>query len=224
MVVDDPKTVDMILVDKAYRWERVASTAYIPSVENAQTWLKEGKYVGILKSWGEFFDDLVTRQWLSKTDLYIYPTADEDGRCSVTLCGISRMATSTKEYATIESEIYVDAIMENISRISKNYDGIHQIERQTARILYPRIAFDEWRVTDEMAKSAVFSVRVKSGFSKAAADLVARSLQQFSPRLKKASAASDFGKRMLVLAGQLAIASLLSTLGLDWLAEIIKNY
>lgn len=224
MIVDDPKMVDLVLTNNAYHWDRLTNPISIPSVENTHTWLRDGKYLGVTKTWGELFDDMVTRQWLFKTDLYIFPTPGDDGQCSVTLCGISRTATSTKEYATIESEIYVNAIAENISRIANRIEGVHQIERQTARITYPRLTFDDWRVTDDMAKSAVFSARVNSCFSREVADLIVRSLQQISSGFKISGVANDFGKRILVLAGQLAIASLLSTLGLEWLAEFVKAF
>jgi hypothetical protein len=222
VIVDDPRKADLVWKQNAYFWDRAEKSICIPNVDNANGWLQKDSHLGIVKTWGEFFDDLVCRQWLFRTDLYIYPTPDDP--CSITFCGLSRTSTSTKEYATVESEIYVKAVFENILRIASSIPGVHQLENQTARVLYPRLSFDDWQITEEISKWAIFSSKVNSCFSKEAADLVVKSLGQIPSGNKIAGVAAGFGKRLLVLAGQLGIAYFVSTLGFDWLAEIIKSF
>ena len=62
-------------------------------------------YFGSLyKTWGEFFDHAVTRNDTITADIYVYPDPNQSE--NVTICGLIRNITSTKEFADVEAEIY----------------------------------------------------------------------------------------------------------------------
>lgn len=204
MIVDDVKDVDIYWNEGNYCWNKVGTNLVLPSCENATAWLKPGKVLGLTKTLGELFDDMLTKKTTFRTDLYLFNTSNDP--CVITICGISCTSTSTKDYSTIETELYAsevyNCIVEKLDRIPETV----VLEKHSARIVYPAFAFEDRMTVESMVKSAVFPMGGTPFYSKKSAECLIKALTLIPNMNKNTNILLDFKNRVILLAGQLGIS------------------
>lgn len=204
MIVHDTKDVDIYWKQGNYLWDRSNQMFSIPSCENADAWLKPNTYLGLVKTWGEYFDNLVTKKSTFRTDLYLFATPNDP--FSMTFCGLSRTVTSTKEYSTLETEAYTSEVICSLVKLINPIPCIKTLECQSARIIYPSFSFDDRKTIEEITQSAIFPTGVHSCYSRESADLLTKALGLIPDVNKNRNMMSDLRRRFIVLAGQLGLS------------------
>jgi len=157
-------------------------------------------------------DHLVTRKSTFHTDLFIYsPTEQQD---EIIVSGITREYTSTKEYATLEAELYAANVLEKFrEKILKN-EKIEINNEASARLFYPRISFYDLELVKQAEHLAVLPSD-QAGFPRRDLAFIQKSLKSLPDKNLLPSATADFRKRMALLGVQYAIAFVISALNLD---------
>jgi hypothetical protein len=163
------------------------------------------------KTWAEFIDHFVTRRSTIKTDILVYPVAKESD--SVTVCGLTRECTSTKEYATIEAEVYAGAIIDELKKMSEE-SGIQLKNCALARIIYPRVSIFDQAVV-EISKTNAVLTSPDALVSTEKLNVLKETLEKLSSRRTLPYATADFGKRMTVLAFEIGLTTLIAALGFN---------
>ncbi len=202
--VKRPEDADILWNNGTFYWDRANTPVTLPSCDNVQSWVKAGTRMGLIKTLSEFYDDLVTKQLTFQTDLHYFTS--EDDLSSVTLCGICRSKTSTKEYTTVESECYASLVVDHIIDIARKIPGITVAEKQTARIVFPQISYDDFNTIDELSHLSIIPLNDSPCFSKNSADLLIKTLCMLPGTGKKFDLTADIKRRFTVLVGQLGIS------------------
>lgn len=205
-----------------YHWKstrrplRMISTelSFEPLLGNGNTWL-------LSKTRSEVLDHLVTRRSGIHTDLFIFqPTEQRD---DIVICGITRDHTSTKEYATVESEAYAGNVLEMLKHNIKDLNCIDINQVASARLFYPRLSFFDTELINWAETSAVIPSDY-AGFTKNNFSTLRRSLDSLPVKNLLPSATASLPKKFLVLCFEYSIAAIISAINLDpKIATLIKN-
>jgi len=134
-------TVDpeMIHSGSVYNWHyRGQSLRFDTLVENCDQ--RIGK--GLSKRGGEFLDNLVTLRVKIVTDLYISAHSN-----SLTCTFFVREVTSSKEYATVEAEVYLEMVVDELKRLLSSETV--RTELFSSRIVFPDISIFDYEVVED---------------------------------------------------------------------------
>jgi hypothetical protein len=217
----DGRDADMSLLDGTYRWhsKRRVLSLYPPVSSNSVTSYSPKQL--LVKTWAEFLDNLVTRQSTFQSDLFIYPSLRPD---TVTICGLVRERTSTKEYATVEAETYAGAVMKEIIRGAEN-DPLVNLGRYTSgRIIFPQVSiFDQDLVQCSWNKAVLPSD--SSALTAHEFATVRKSLDMLPSTNLLPHATADFSKKLGVLIFETAVTTLIAAIGFnnDWVVHFVSN-
>ena len=173
---------------------------------------KNGNKMLSIKLFGDYFDDMVTRRVDLLTDLYIFPHQD----CNeVTICGVGRAKTSTKEYASIEAETYSGWVQHAILDAVKD-KNLGETRKYSARLFYPQISqFDQGLETFSAQNGIPMLMSQDECYWTEETKILNQALDLLPTQNQIFSVSSDFHKRLLVLAIQVAFTIVLYMLGLD---------
>ncbi len=188
--------------------------AFDISLSNENTWL-------LSKTRSEVLDHLVTRRSGIHTDIFIHQPMDQ--RDDIVICGVTRDHTSTKEYATVESEVYAGNILDTLKRKTQNLGFINIVQVASARLFYPRISFFDTELIKWAETSAVLPSDY-AGFTKKNFSILRHSLDALPVKNLLPSATANLPQKFLVLAIEYSIAAIVSVINLDPnIVNIIKN-
>lgn len=164
------------------------------------------------KSLGDHFDDMVTRKVNIITDIYIFPRGD----CrTITICGVNRSSTSTKEYCSMEAETYAGWVQQCIAEAVES-NQLGTAHRSSARLVYPRVSSWDQGLNDDFSRNSVPLSQAADGCLHPEDVHVFQEVLGMMPQKKLIfSASADFSRRILVLALQVAVTILLTLLGMD---------
>ena len=220
-VGQNPSQGDAYLDGSIYHWRnnkhpvafKIAGSLEPPDVRNSY-WL-------LFKTWGEYFDHLVTRKDTIRTDLFIYPNLEQPG--TATICGLACEYTSTKEFATLEAEAYAGAVFHEICRLVDEKIGIRVGKQAAARIFYPRTSF--WDIDlVEWAESSAGLPSTSGILPHSDLEFIRKSLAKLPDQKLITNATMDFRKKLGVLALQYGVAGFIGFLNLDpGLQDLLKK-
>jgi hypothetical protein len=191
-------TVDpeMIRSGSVYNWYyRGESLRFDTLVENCD----QGIEKGLSKLGGEFLDNLVTLQVKIVTDLYISSQSN-----SLICTFLVREATSSKEYATVEAELYLAAVIDELKR-SLSTEPV-RIELFSSRIVFPSLSIFDYEVVED--KNVLFFKN----------DPESSNLRRINRFIKSYSSNSSLSRQIFERVWSTAIELLIgSILGFFWL-------
>lgn len=201
---------EMIHNDKAYEWYyRGEYLRFGTLAENIEG--RMGK--GLSKRGGEFLDNLVTLRVRIVTDLHITSQFN-----SISCTFLVREATSSKEYATVEAEVYLDAIIDEVRRIL-SADPV-RMELFSSRVVFPDISIFDYEVIRDSAASFLY----RKGFETDSLRMINRFVKLYSPTTSLSGIL--FGRIWstaieLIIGSILGFASLYSTNIYDFFLKIL---
>jgi hypothetical protein len=208
----DRTDADMDWQDGVYHWRSRRRPFNLHIASRPVPGATPGACLTLVKTWSEFIDHAFTRKSTLRTDLFLYPEAD-DPDC-LTLSGVTREITSTKEYATVEAEAYAGAVMGALLEGLQASTCLEPLQYASARLFYPRVSIYDQEMLD-WAEGQAALLSDRGGFPRRDFMFLRQSLEALPVKNLLPSATADFGKRLLVLAGQYAIAALSAAAGLD---------
>lgn len=179
--------------------------AFDRSLSSDNTWL-------LSKTRSEVLDHLVTRRSGIHTDLFIHQPLDQ--KDDIVISGITRDHTSTKVYATVESEVYAGQVLNSLRRRTQSLPCIQIEQVASARIFYPRTSFFDTELIKWAETSAVLSSEY-SGFTRKNFAILMQSLNALPVKNLISSATANLPKKFLVLGIEYAIAAIISVINLD---------
>jgi hypothetical protein len=211
--IGKPEEGDLYWENGVYHWKsqrqplKLISTA--PAYNLPQ---KEGKTWLLSKTRSEVFDHMVTQRNVIYTDLFIYPPADQQN--DVIVCGITRDTTSTKEFASAESESYAGNVLKALKRQVASHKNLELVQDASARLFYPRISFFDIELLKWAEASAVLPSD-HAGFPRKDLVFLKRSLNALPVKNLIPSTTANLRSKFMVLGGELLFASVLSALNFD---------
>jgi hypothetical protein len=215
--IGNPDNGDMFWKNGKYSWsskhrtlELVSAAPSIHLPEAAeQTWL-------LSKTQAEVLDHLVTKRSGFRTDLFVYPSTDDQD--SVIVCGIVREYTSTKEYATVEAEAYAGNVLMALKAQFGKQDAIEIVEDVSARLFYPRTSFYDHALLNWAENIAVLSSD-QAGFPRKDMTFLRKSLDALPAKNLISSATANLRNKLIVLAGEYFFATAITS----WLVNPSTN-
>jgi len=203
---------DMYWENNEYHWKSTRRTLRIitPSMAvnnspNEDTWL-------LSKTSSELIDHLVTRQSNICSDIFIYPPNKK--RCNVIIFGITRDCTSTKESATVESELYAGQVLEILKQKLGINGQIETIGCSTARLIYPRVSFYDIELT-KWAETTALLPSEDAVFANRDLRLLYKSSEKLPTKDFIPSITTDLRRKFVVLLIQYTIAAFITVLNLE---------
>lgn len=205
----DHTTADMHWANGSYHWHSTRRPLTLRGVAPAASTDPVGSCWLLVKTWAEFVDHLVTRRSTFQTDLFIYPSSGQSDM--ITLCGLTRELTSTKEYATVEAEAYAGAVMDAIlTGILANLD-LCLLRHTSTRLFYPRVSIFDQALVDPTRTLAVLPSN-SGTVSKRDLSLIQQSLDALPVTNLLPSVTANFGKQLIVWVIEVAITGLIAAL------------
>jgi len=199
---------DMYLDGNVYRWVKNKNEIELPSAVDPS--VSQGGapyYYSLYKTYGELFDQLVTKKGTFRTDIFIYGSETD----TLTIVGLTCEYTSTKEYATVEAEIYASETYNRLLQLMQKESGLDVVSRFMSRLYFPRISF--WDVDLAQGIDTLAGVPPISGpFSRQDIELIRKSLEKLPDQRLIPSATADLRKKLGILGVQYATTSLISFL------------
>jgi len=209
---------DMQWEGSKYHWLSKKRDVEIAGVMPVAAGKKQDHQWILFKTYSEILDHLVTRKSTIQTDIFMYPELDH-----VTICGITREFTSTKEYATVEAEAYAAKVVFELQELFKKHRGFKITQQTSARFFYPRLSFYDLDLAEWIQTSAILPSS-DSGFPPQELAFIQKSLNKLPTKNLIPNATADFRKKLTILAGQYAIIALIGLIPLDpALLNTIKN-
>jgi hypothetical protein len=216
---------DMKWDGTAYKW---LSNKRNVSIECANKVLETGSadfQWGLIKTWSEVIDNTLTRKSTIQTDIFIYPEVDQKN--VVTVCGVTREYTSTKEYATIEAEAYASSVVNSIRKLTNNSPSMCVKREASARFFYPRTSFYDQNLINWAEKLASLPSD-ESEFSRSDLSFIRKSLESLPDKNLLPSVTANLKSKVLVLFGQYFVAGVVGFFNLDpkfvdFLKDLIGN-
>jgi len=209
IVGTDCVTADMHWARGAYYWHSLRRPLTLRSVAPDAFKDPVGPRWLLVKTWAEFVDHLVTRRSTFRTDLFIYPASGQSD--TITLCGLTREFTSTKEYATVEAEAYAGAVMDAILTDVRANPDLYLVRHTSARLFYPRVSIFDQALVDPTLTLAVLPSD-SGAISKHDMALIQRSLDALPAKNLLPSATANFSKRLVVWILEVGITALIAAL------------
>jgi len=194
----DSSRGDMYLDGNVYRWVRNNNEIELPSAIDSS--ISRGispYYYSLFKTFGELFDQFVTKQGTFRSDVFIY----WDETDILTIVGLTCEYTSTKEYATVEAEIYASETYNQLLKFIEKESGLDITGKYMTRLFFPRISF--WDVDLACSIDTLAGVPPVDGtLSHHDIDLIRKSLDQLPDQHIIPNATSDLRKKLGVLCTQ----------------------
>jgi hypothetical protein len=136
-----------------YQWRSSLRAVCFPTPESLASKYIAREDIGILtKTCSEVLDNLLTRRTTICIDVVITPSIPKDG--SITITGIVRESTSTKEYSTIEAEAFAAAVLEEFMRNSKISSVASIRVKPGLRIIFPKASFFDTELVNNAGRDA----------------------------------------------------------------------
>lgn len=199
---------DMHWSGGAYHWHSLRRPLVLRSVPFKDHGEPEEPCLTLYKTWAEIVDHMFTRSSTFKTDLLIFPPSNQSQ--TITISGLTREVTSTKEYATVEAEAYAGAAMDAILKDVNQRPEFTVVRHTSARLIFPRVSIYDQKLVDPTLKSA--ALPSDSGdFSKKDIAHIHKCLDVVSGKNILISATSNMGKQLAVMVIQVIATALIAT-------------
>lgn len=205
----DCATADMHWANGAYHWHSVRRPLTLRAVAPAASTDPVGPRWLLVKTWAEFVDHLVTRRSTFQTDLFICPASGQSD--TITLCGLTREFTSTKEYATVEAEAYAGAVMDAVLTGVLGNPDLCLVRPTSTRLFYPRVSIFDQALVDPTLKLAVLPSD-RGAICKHDITLIQQSLDALPVKNLLPSATANLGKQLVVWIVEVGITALIAAL------------
>lgn len=221
VLVGEGPMPEMVLEGVSYKWLSKKRTVVFRSAKDHSDSPETSIDSGLIKSWGEVLDNMLTRKSTFQTDIFIFPAAED--KQNITICGITRECTSTKEYATVEAETYSCSAMNSV-RARMEASPLLKIRREaSARFFYPRTSFFDQELV-EWAETTAALPSEHGGFLRSDLSFIERSLAALPDKNFLPGATADFKKKAVVLGVQYSVAALVGAFNFDPLVrKFIKD-
>ncbi len=191
------------------------------SIEHTGCYDDKNLNFGLVKTWGEFIDNLVTRKVFYQTRIYLSPLKEQAGNFLV--CGLTSTYTSTKEYTTVESDYYLNSVLSEITKNFKKLPGLQINSNEIFRVFFPTTSFDDQEVYSQIEKLQF----INNGFFQlfpTTKEHIINKILTLTQNKDAPGITITIRKKMLILAIQISLAYLASTMGYEFLAVIINGW
>lgn len=219
-VLGDTPHVDMLWDGISYKWLSVKRDVLLETASRSGSESVHNYRSGLIKTWSEIIDNMLTRKSTIQTDVFIYHESDESD--AIIIWGVTRECTSTKEYATVESEVYAGAIVKAIlGEIEKS--SIRVKREASARFFYPKTSFFDQSLVSWAEGLAVLPSK-HSDFSRLDLSFIRKSLLSLPNKNLLPDVTANMRSKVLVLLAQYLIAVVVGFYNLDpKFADFIKD-
>lgn len=216
-----PEEYDMHLDGDNYNWHssfrkvkfQIDSPVY-SSNQASSRW-------GLTKTYGEFIDGALTQRSTIETNLSIFPFFEDED--TITICGITRECTSTKEYATVEAETYSWSVLKQILKNIIDTQNNKLVQKKSLLIFYPHISYFDQELMDDLIENSVLPSKYET-ITKSDYKIIKKAIDLLSSKNLVSTATSNLGKKTILLLANMFIAGLIAALGLERiLLKIISN-
>lgn len=179
--------------------------------------------VGLTKTLPEFVDHFLTRRSSFRTDLFICSQGQETGQDGVTICGLVREVTSTKEFATVEAEFYASQVLQAI-REALIRSKIEPSRITMVRVYHPRVSIYDQELAVAARRTAVLAP-CSSTISRDDFAQIRQTLNQLPVQRLLPSVTANLPKRLAIWIVEVGVAAYIGQLGLNpATSELITNF